>query len=63
MESGTMRAAVFEGPDRIVLQERPIPECGLNDAIVRVTMTTICGTDVHILSGASRRRHRRPPSS
>lgn len=50
-ETGTMRAAVFEGPGRIVLQERPIPECGLTDAIVRVTMTTICGTDVHILSG------------
>ena len=47
----TMRAAVFEGPNRIVLAERPIPACGLNDAIVKVTMTTICGTDVHILSG------------
>ena len=49
--SGTMRAAVFEGADRIVLAERPIPSCGPNDAIVRVTMTTICGTDVHILRG------------
>jgi threonine dehydrogenase-like Zn-dependent dehydrogenase len=47
----TMRAAVFEGPDRITLQERPVPSCGATDAIVRVTMTTICGTDVHILRG------------
>src|SRR5687768_12918352 len=47
----TMRAAVFEGPDRITLQERPVPVCGATDAIVRVTMTTICGTDVHILRG------------
>ena len=46
-----MRAAVFEGPGRITLQERPVPDCGPNDAIVRVTMTTICGTDVHILRG------------
>ena len=46
-----MRAAVFEGPDRITLQERPVPTCGPTDAIVRVTMTTICGTDVHILRG------------
>jgi threonine dehydrogenase-like Zn-dependent dehydrogenase len=46
-----MRAAVFEGKDRIVLQEHPVPECGPLDAIVRVTMTTICGTDVHILRG------------
>jgi threonine dehydrogenase-like Zn-dependent dehydrogenase len=42
---------VFEEADRIVLQERPIPECGPTDAIVRVTMATICGTDVHILRG------------
>jgi threonine dehydrogenase-like Zn-dependent dehydrogenase len=46
-----MRAAVFEAPGRITLQERPIPECGANDALVRVAMTTICGTDVHILRG------------
>ena len=48
---GAMRAAVFEGKDRIVLQEHAVPECGPTDAIVRVTMTTICGTDVHILRG------------
>jgi threonine dehydrogenase-like Zn-dependent dehydrogenase len=49
--SGTMRAAVFERPGVITLQERPMPTCGPTDAIVRVTMTTICGTDVHILKG------------
>jgi threonine dehydrogenase-like Zn-dependent dehydrogenase len=46
-----MRAAVFEAPGRITLHERPIPEIGPNDALVRVAMTTICGTDVHILRG------------
>lgn len=44
----TMKAAVFEGRERIVLEERPMPSCGPNDAIVKVTLTTICGTDVHI---------------
>lgn len=44
----TMKAAIFEGRERIVLGERPVPACGPNDAIVRVTLTTICGTDVHI---------------
>jgi threonine dehydrogenase-like Zn-dependent dehydrogenase len=44
----TMRAAVFEGRERIVLRERPLPRCGPTDAIVKVTLTTICGTDVHI---------------
>jgi len=47
----TMRAAVFVAPGRIELQERPIPEIGPTDALVRVTTTTICGTDVHILKG------------
>jgi alcohol dehydrogenase len=46
--SDLMRAAVFEGHERIVLDERPVPACGPNDAIVKVTLTTICGTDVHI---------------
>jgi threonine dehydrogenase-like Zn-dependent dehydrogenase len=46
--TSTMNAAVFRGHERIVLEEHPIPECGPNDAIVKVTLTTICGTDVHI---------------
>ena len=44
-----MRAAVFVEPARIVLDEKPVPEVGPLDALVRVTTTTICGTDVHIL--------------
>jgi alcohol dehydrogenase len=44
----TMRAAVFEGHEKIVIEEKPVPECGPTDAIVKVTLTTICGTDVHI---------------
>ena len=48
---GTMRAAVFVAPGRIELQERPIPAIGPTDALLRVTTTTICGTDVHILKG------------
>jgi alcohol dehydrogenase len=44
----TMKAAVFEGHERIVIEERPVPECGPTDAIVKITLTTICGTDVHI---------------
>jgi alcohol dehydrogenase len=46
-----MKAAVFVEPGRIVLDEKPIPEVGPLDALVRVTTTTICGTDVHILKG------------
>lgn len=46
-----MKAAVFVAPGRIALEERPVPEIGPEDALLRVTTTTICGTDVHILKG------------
>lgn len=49
--TGTMKAAVFLAPGRIELREVPIPEVGPGDALLRVTTTTICGTDVHILKG------------
>ena len=46
-----MKAAIFEAPGRIVLADKPIPEVGPLDALLRITTTTICGTDVHILKG------------
>jgi alcohol dehydrogenase len=46
-----MRAAIFVEPGRIVLGDKPIPQVGPTDALMRVTTTTICGTDVHILKG------------
>jgi alcohol dehydrogenase len=44
----TMRAAVFRGKEDIHIEEVAKPTCGPTDAIVRVTTTTICGTDSHI---------------
>jgi threonine dehydrogenase-like Zn-dependent dehydrogenase len=46
-----MKAAVFERAGRIVLREKAVPEVGPTDALMRITTTTICGTDVHILKG------------
>ncbi|SCZ63237.1 NAD(P)-dependent alcohol dehydrogenase [Thiohalomonas denitrificans] len=46
-----MKAAVFVEPGRIVLEDKPVPAPGPNDALVRITTTTICGTDIHILKG------------
>ena len=46
-----MRAAVFVEPGRIVLDDKPIPDVGPLDALVKITTTTICGTDIHILKG------------
>ncbi len=46
-----MKAAVFVEPGRIVLEDKPIPDVGPGDALLRITTTTICGTDIHILKG------------
>jgi threonine dehydrogenase-like Zn-dependent dehydrogenase len=47
----TMRANVFQAPEtfNVVEVERPRP--GPGEALIRVTLTTICGTDVHIVKG------------
>ena len=50
-QRGTMRALVFHAPNDIRLQEVPIPRAGYGEAVIRVTLTTICGTDLHILKG------------
>jgi threonine dehydrogenase-like Zn-dependent dehydrogenase len=46
-----MKAAVFVEPGKIILDEKPVPEIGPGEALVKITTTTICGTDVHILKG------------
>jgi alcohol dehydrogenase len=47
----TMRANVFCGVNEIGLREVPRPRAGVGDAVIKITLTTICGTDVHILRG------------
>ena len=49
--SARMRAAIFVEPGRIELIDKPVPDVGPTDALIRITTTTICGTDVHILKG------------
>jgi alcohol dehydrogenase len=47
-----MKALVYHGPGKRSLDERPMPAIvNPTDAVVRVTRTTICGTDLHILKG------------
>jgi 2-desacetyl-2-hydroxyethyl bacteriochlorophyllide A dehydrogenase len=50
-KAATMRATVFHGVDDIRLDEVPRPHAGPGDALIRVTLTTICGTDLHIVRG------------
>lgn len=47
----TMKALVFHGPDDIRVENVPKPVAGYGEAVVKVTLTTICGTDIHILHG------------
>jgi len=47
-----MKALVYQGPGKKVLEDRPMPEIiAPSDAIVKIVKTTICGTDLHILKG------------
>jgi len=47
----TMRATVFHGVNDLRVEEVRRPHAGVGDAVMRVTLTTICGTDLHILRG------------
>ncbi len=47
-----MKALVFRGPGKIALEEKQKPSVKeTTDAVVKVTHTTICGTDLHIMKG------------
>jgi threonine dehydrogenase-like Zn-dependent dehydrogenase len=46
-----MQAAVFIENGKIAIREVPRPEPGPGQALLKTTLTTICGTDVHILKG------------
>jgi len=48
---GLMRANVFHAPGRFCLEEKPIPRAGPGEAVIEVRLTTICGTDIHIIRG------------
>ncbi|GLC33166.1 hypothetical protein PLESTB_000363500 [Pleodorina starrii] len=50
----TMRAVCWEGPRKIVVEERPRPMItDPHDAVVRVTSTAICGSDLHLYLGSA----------
>jgi alcohol dehydrogenase len=50
--AGTMKALVYRGPGKKSLEDHPKPDIKApTDAIVKITKTTICGTDLHILKG------------
>jgi threonine dehydrogenase-like Zn-dependent dehydrogenase len=52
-----MRALVFRAPGELAVEELPDPEPGPGEALLRVTATGICGSDLHGYTGESGRRH------
>ncbi len=47
-----MKALIYKGPGQKALEDRPTPTIQLpTDAVIKITKTTICGTDLHILKG------------
>jgi alcohol dehydrogenase len=46
-----MKATVFHGAKEIRVEEVPRPHAGVGEAVIRITLTTICGTDLHIVRG------------
>jgi threonine dehydrogenase-like Zn-dependent dehydrogenase len=46
-----MLANVFRGVQDFGIEEVPLPTPGVGEAVIRVTLTTICGTDLHIVRG------------
>src|SRR4030095_14617400 len=46
-----MKALVFHGKNDIRVDEVPRPHAGVGEAVIRITLTTICGTDLHIVRG------------
>jgi L-iditol 2-dehydrogenase len=49
-----MRALAYRGPGRLELEERPDPEPGDGEAVLRVEACSICGTDLRIAAGSHR---------
>src|SRR5215468_8191705 len=46
-----MKALVFHGKNDIRVDEVARPHAGVGEAVIRITLTTICGTDLHIVRG------------
>ncbi|MBL8240826.1 MAG: alcohol dehydrogenase catalytic domain-containing protein [Bryobacterales bacterium] len=51
MPTASMKANVFRANGKFGIAEKPIPAPGFGEVIVRVNLTTICGTDIHIVKG------------
>jgi alcohol dehydrogenase len=49
--SSALKATVFHSPNNISVEEFARPHASAGEAVLRITLTTICGTDLHIVRG------------
>ncbi|MGH7912340.1 MAG: zinc-binding dehydrogenase [Candidatus Dormibacteraceae bacterium] len=45
----TMRAALLVAPGRVEVADRPIPDLGAGDVLVKMARASICGSDLHVV--------------
>lgn len=57
-----MKAVVFQGKERLTVEEWPMPEIKSDEVLVRVMACGVCGTDVHIFEGAAGAAECPPPT-
>lgn len=51
MTEGTMRALYYHEPYKFEIKQVPIPKCGDDDVLLKVSCCGVCGTDGHIHEG------------
>jgi threonine dehydrogenase-like Zn-dependent dehydrogenase len=51
-----MKALVYQGPRKIAVEERPVPEIARDGVLVKVRASGICGSDIHGYLGGTGRR-------
>ena len=47
-----MKALAFQGIGKVGIVDKPIPDVGPNDAVIKTTASLICTSDVHTVHGA-----------
>ena len=56
-----MRVAVVTEPFKVEIEDRPVPEVGDNDVLIKVVRAGICGSDLHLYKGTH--AFRKPPAA
>lgn len=48
-----MKVGIYHGQNSVGIEERPMPQVGKKDALVRILAGGICGTDINIVKAGS----------